>query len=569
MTPQPRMTCYTGNVPARLQGVPNWVLWRAVWNAKTKRWDKIPVNPRTASNASSDDPNSWADFRTTVAAALRLKRGIGFMVTPETKLVFGDLDHCINADTGQLTPEAADIIALVNTYSEISPGGDGLRFILEGTKPGILCKRGSVELYDQKHMLTITGAHLPGTPTRIEARQAELDQLYAQVFGEKERRHARAASHATGNGHHLTDQDLLERAFRAKNGEKLRRLLDGNINGYPSASEADSAAAFLLAFWTQDFEQILRIIHASRLDREKWHRDDYAERTIGAALAGVRETYSGKGNNVDHVNDVPEPPPSGCTLADVVAIFQRWLYMPDPTVLYAVLGAVAANLLPGDPVWLLTVGPPGSGKTETINALSRLQNVHHISTLTEAALLSGTPKKEKASDAKGGLLRVIGAFGIIVAKDFTSVLSMHPDSRRGLLAGLREIYDGHWDRGVGTDGGRLLTWDGKVGFIAGCTPTIDSHHGVMATMGERFIFCRLPVINPTEQAMRALAHVGRETEMREELAEALPASSRRSPCRPRCSPSPARRHAASLPWRAWPCAAAAPSIGTATDARSS
>jgi primase-polymerase (primpol)-like protein len=56
-------------------------------------------------------PSTWADLSTTIEAALRLKLGIGFMVTPETGLVFGDLDHCIDPKTGQLTVDAADIVA--------------------------------------------------------------------------------------------------------------------------------------------------------------------------------------------------------------------------------------------------------------------------------------------------------------------------------------------------------------------------------------------------------------------------------------------------------------------------
>jgi hypothetical protein len=492
-----------------------------VWNAKAERWEKIPVNPRTGANAASDDPRTWADFSTTIEAALRLTLGIGFMTAEDTGLTFGDLDHCINPDTGALTPEAADIVALVNTYTEISPGGGGLRFILEGKKPGDRCKSGWVELYSHTRFMTLTGTHLPGTPTTIETRQAELDRLYARVFGQKEQPRHTAAGAQSGNGRGgLSDHELLELAFRTPKGVKLRGLLDGHINGYPSASEADSAACFLLAYWTKNFDQILRIIRGSKLARDKWDRDDYAKRTIRAALDNVREsaddTADADSTTTDATSDVQSR-----TLAEVVATFQRWLLMPDPVVLYVVLGAVAANLMQGDPVWPLTVGPPGGGKTELINSLSRLPKVHHISTLTEAALLSGTRKGERASDAKGGLLRVIGDFGIIVAKDFTSVLSMHRDSRSALLAALREIYDGHWDRGVGVDGGKVLSWNGKVGLIAGCTPAIDSHHAVMATMGERFVFCRLPAIDPTKQAMCALKHVGREAQMRRELAEAV------------------------------------------------
>jgi hypothetical protein len=49
------------------------------------------------------------------------------------------------------------------------------------------------------------------------------------------------------------------------------------------------------------------------------------------------------------------------TLESVAVAFRRHIYLPDLAPLYAALGAVAANRLPGDPVWLLLVGPPGSG----------------------------------------------------------------------------------------------------------------------------------------------------------------------------------------------------------------
>src|SRR3712207_7680681 len=43
--------------------------------------------------------------------------------------------------------------------------------------------------------------------------------------------------------------------------------------------------------------------------------------------------------------------------------------------------------------------------------------IHMAATMTESALLSGTPKRDTASGAKGGLLRAIGEFGILCAKD--------------------------------------------------------------------------------------------------------------------------------------------------------
>ena len=197
-------------------------------------------------------------------------------------------------------------------------------------------------------------------------------------------------------------------------------------------------------------------------------------------------------------------------LDEVVEAFRSWLFLPDPGALYLVLAAVAANRLPGDPCWLLLVGATGAGKSEVLSSLVGLDEVVQAGVLTEASLLSGTGSRERAADAKGGLLRAVGDYGILMAKDFGSVLSMHRDARAAVLAALREVYDGSWTRHVGTDGGRTLHWEGKLGLIAGCTPTVDRHHGALAALGEQFAFYRLNVADPKAQGRRALGHLRRE-----------------------------------------------------------
>lgn len=209
------------------------------------------------------------------------------------------------------------------------------------------------------------------------------------------------------------------------------------------------------------------------------------------------------------------------TIGEVVATFQKWLYLGDTGPVLVVLATIAANLMPGDPLWLMLVGASSGGKTEILNASSRLAHVHLAATLTEAALLSGTPKRDKAKTAKGGLLREIGAFGILLLKDFTSILSMKHEARAALLAALREIFDGSWSRHVGADGGRELAWEGKLGLVACCTTTIDTYHAVTAAMGERFLLYRLPEIEPQEQARRALKNAGHERDLRQDLMTAV------------------------------------------------
>jgi hypothetical protein len=90
------------------------------------------------------------------------------------------------------------------------------------------------------------------------------------------------------------------------------------------------------------------------------------------------------------------------------------------------------------------------------------------------------------------------------------------------LAALREIYDGHWARDLGTGGGKKLIWDGKLGMLFACTSVIDSHHSVLGAMGDRSLFSRLAPVEGKKQFLRALDHVGAGTkQMRKELTEAV------------------------------------------------
>jgi hypothetical protein len=166
----------------------------------------------------------------------------------------------------------------------------------------------------------------------------------------------------------------------------------------------------------------------------------------------------------------------GSALRDLLSLFEAALHLPDTGYIEAALGTYAANLLPGDPVWLLICGPPSGGKGEAYSALASLPFIHAASTITEASLLSGTKSDEQTWDASGGLLKEMGPFGILLMKDFTSVLSQPRETRTAVLAALREIYDGSWVRRVGVDGGRCLSWKGKMGFIGAVTEAIDSHH---------------------------------------------------------------------------------------------
>lgn len=208
-------------------------------------------------------------------------------------------------------------------------------------------------------------------------------------------------------------------------------------------------------------------------------------------------------------------------LQNLDVTFRKWLGADfDIDAIHLTLAVAAVVKLDGDLLWALIVAGPGSGKTEVVTSLAQA-GAHIVSTIASpGALLSGTSKGERASDATGGLLREIGDRGVIAFKDFTSILSLPPSSRPEVLGALREIYDGHWVRTIGADGGKKLEWSGRVGVIGAVTTEWDRAHAAVSSMGDRFALLRMQS-DPMAIGERALANTGREVQMREELATAV------------------------------------------------
>jgi len=215
------------------------------------------------------------------------------------------------------------------------------------------------------------------------------------------------------------------------------------------------------------------------------------------------------------------PPPH--SLAEVHGVYRKWFGDEcDLAVLDVVCATAASERLGGDPLWLLIVSGPGALKTETAQALTGA-GAHVISTIaSEGALLSATSRKSRVKSATGGLLRKIGARGILVIKDVTTILSAARETRGGVLAALREIHDGRWVRNVGTDGGQTLEWEGRIVIVGAVTTAWDAAHGVVAALGDRFVLVRINSnAGRAQSGLRAIRNTGDEVRMREELAAAV------------------------------------------------
>ena len=186
------------------------------------------------------------------------------------------------------------------------------------------------------------------------------------------------------------------------------------------------------------------------------------------------------------------------------------------------MATVAAERLSGDPLWLLLVSGPGNIKTETVQSLAGA-GAHVTSTIaSEGALLSASPRKSRIKTATGGLLRKIGDRGVLVIKDVTSILSSDRNVRAGMLAALREVYDGRWERNVGTDGGQTLTWIGRIAVVGAVTTAWDVAHSVVAVMGDRFVLIRSDsTVGRRKAGAQVIRNTGGEATMRAEIAAAV------------------------------------------------
>jgi hypothetical protein len=281
-------------IPADLRELDQWVLWRYEADSGGDR-TKVPYQA-DGRKAASTKPETWTAFEA-VRAALKLGGfdGIGFVVSAADPYCGVDFDVCIDVLSGDLDSSAAAEIALLDSYSEISPSGLGVRVFLRGSLSGRTGrKRGHRELYDDKRFLTVTGEHLGGTPLTVEDRQPQLEILHERIFGTL----APPPSPASPQPVAVGDEQLLERAFHAKNGAAIEALWRGETSAYGGDdSAADLALCAHLAFYTdRDPARIDRIFRASGLLREKWDEprgeSTYGAWTIAKAIAGTPAGYT-------------------------------------------------------------------------------------------------------------------------------------------------------------------------------------------------------------------------------------------------------------------------------------
>ena len=315
--------------PIELTRLHQWVGW--LEEERGGKITKAPINAKSNGRltyAKSNDSRTWASHAEALAACERHPElaGVGFCFALDDGLTGIDLDHVIDPDTGELKPEAAEILErFQGTYIEVSPSGTGLRLFCYG-KPGRSGKNVGkskwLEVYSHpsNRYLTVTGAHWPGSATAVTEQQDALDWLHERFMTASTGQEPVASKPGPAGGAlDLDDAALLNKARNAKNGGDFERLWDGDTSGHGGDdSAADLALCSLLAFWTgNDADRMDRLFRQSRLIRPKWdsrrgESGTYGKATIDKAIAGCRETYSGRASGSRRSSIRSEPPAEVC-----------------------------------------------------------------------------------------------------------------------------------------------------------------------------------------------------------------------------------------------------------------
>jgi len=273
------------NIPADLKAIRQWAVYRFDPRKAKKdpggyssKMGKPPVSPKSGYPLKEwEKSENCLTFDQAVNAlednTSGNLAGIGLIFTGREPFSGVDVDSCITPmalSNAALTKQAREIVDRLDTYTEISPSGTGLRLIGRGKLPGgdNGGKCGDYEAYSAARFLTMTGRVFEEKkPIRDFASDlAWFRKTYATAQkpepSEPPPRERQETRQPSGP---LSDDDILKIISKARNSSKIQSLMSSGGD-----SEGDAALIWELAFYTKDPAQIERLMRTTNRTREKW-----------------------------------------------------------------------------------------------------------------------------------------------------------------------------------------------------------------------------------------------------------------------------------------------------------
>lgn len=317
------------NLPKYLQDHGRFCLWKYTQDNKGK-WTKPPYKACfPASQASKNNPADFTDMATALSYSAGYD-GLGVHIGFSDDVSAIDIDHCID-EAGNLSMLAQSVVDLMDTYTERSPSGQGIRIFFR-IAPGFVYDRDSyliknskatdpreewpqaqgLEVYvanpDNTYYVTVTGDVVRAGD--VQERTQQLLQVLKRYMERPVDTMATSGKPlSVGASLGLSDRELIDKAQGAENGAKFKALWNGDWQGagYGSQSEADLALCSMLAYWTgRDTARIDNLFRESGLYRGKWDErhgpNTYGEATVIKAVERCNNVYSPR------TFDAPPPP---------------------------------------------------------------------------------------------------------------------------------------------------------------------------------------------------------------------------------------------------------------------
>lgn len=269
------------DIPNELKDLHQWVHWRH--EEKDGRKTKVPVQ-MDGSYASSTNGETWTAY-----PEEQPHDGVGIVFA--NGLAGIDLDNAIEGN--KLKPWAQKIVDHFQTYTEVSPSGNGVHLLFktnhdfDGKKKYINEeKHEAIECYKKGRYFTVTGKSTPKFKTLQTIEPRKMQEWLLETFPPKPEPKS-VPSPITRST--LPDDDTILNKIRlSRNGKKFQMLFDqGDWDqlGFASQSEADlSLAGTLMFFCCNDALVVDRLFRRSQLYREKWDtkhgKDTYGNQTI-------------------------------------------------------------------------------------------------------------------------------------------------------------------------------------------------------------------------------------------------------------------------------------------------
>lgn len=181
-------------------------------------------------------------------------------------------------------------------------------------------------------------------------------------------------------------------------------------------------------------------------------------------------------------------------LDQLLAHMRTYMHLEDFDHVLAVLAAGVAHRLTYDPLWLMLIGASSGGKNEALRCLGDVHDAS-VKDLTLAGLLG---------KGNTGVLPRLGngCDALVTITDFSALLTDSTQSgpdKTNVFNALRDIYDGEYARDIHP---ARLQWQGRVSFVAACTPALDQYTRHADALGTRWLNFRMA---ERDSAQRRLA----------------------------------------------------------------